>query len=333
VFRIRPLALGVGWLIAALLFSLGAAGLATGVGGYPGTNDRPELTSEGDRAIEPGLAAATDDLDVLAASVEALGTQARLGLAALVAANLDLLTTAIETGDRQVVEVRARADALRTKLLALPGISSNAADPLPPLAELRLGREMRDRFTVAYEALDATSDLPSSWARFTSGSLAAQGLTEVLLDHDASTGEAAKLGGSAKYAEALDQLDRSDAFLALARSARDKLANTIDVATLTEWIERNATYDAALRDLYEALRRSRGRVDDAVRAAFEAEQAARDRLPPDTRGLVIILAEVARGGLNQAAIGIEDARIRLEDAVAAAEAAAVPPSPSPDPTR
>lgn len=329
VERVRALALAAAWLAAALLFSLGAAGIVAGVGGYPGSASRPELTSNGDKAIAPGLAEATGDLEEIATTVDEVGEQARLGLAALVATDLDLLTAAIDAGTDRVADASAQASALRARLLALPGIAPDAADPLPPPAELRLGRDMRDRFALIYGALDATSELPADWARFASGSLVAQGLTEVLLDHDASTGEAAKLGGSGRYADALKRLDASDALIATARGARDKLANTVDVATLTEWVERNAAYDGALRDLYDALGRSKGKVNDEVRAAFAAEQAARDRLPPDTRGLVIILAEVARGGMNQAAISIEDARIQLEDALAAAEALAAEPSASP----
>jgi hypothetical protein len=279
--------------------------------------------------MAPGLAAATVDLEALSAAVDELGRQARLGLAALVAADLERLESAIEDGDRQVVDVRDRASALRARLLALPGVAPDAAAPMAPTTELVLGEATRTRFSMLYDALDATTDLPTSWARFTSSSLAAQGLTTVLLDHDASTGQAARLGSSAKYAEAIAQLDTSDAHIATAEAARDKLANTVDVATLTEWIDRNKAYDAALRALYDALARSNGRVNDEVRDAFEAEQAARDRLPPDTRGLVVILAEMARGGMNQAAIGIEDAAIRLRDAAVAAEAPLASPTPTP----
>ena len=44
----------------------------------------------------------------------------------------------------------------------------------------------------------------------------------------------------------------------------------------------------------------------ARRVAAEAE--ARAQLPPDTRGLVIIMAEIGRGGMNRAVIAIEEAR-------------------------
>ena len=72
--------------------------------------------------------------------------------------------------------------------------------------------------------------------------------------------------------------------------------------------------DAALRTLYQALVNSGGRINDEVRAAFAAEAEAFQRLPPDSRALVIILAEIGRGGLNQAVITIEQARGELDSA-------------------
>ena len=64
-------------------------------------------------------------------------------------------------------------------------------------------------------------------------------------------------------------------------------------------------------DLYGALRDSGGVIDDVVRAAFREEGLARADLPPDTKGLVVILADVGQGGLNQAVIAIDQARARL----------------------
>ena len=47
-----------------------------------------------------------------------------------------------------------------------------------------------------------------------------------------------------------------------------------------------------------------------------AERKAQDRLPPDTRGLVLIMAEIGRGGMNGAVIAIEQARGQLAEALA-----------------
>ena len=137
----------------------------------------------------------------------------------------------------------------------------------------------------------------------------------LLTAHDLVTAEAASLGQTGKYAEALDRLTESDRIIAEARTLRDALAASVDVTTLTTWLDLNAEYDAALRRLYVAVIASNGAVTPEVRAAFDAEAAARARLPADTKALVIILAEIGRGGLNQAVIGIEEARGKLDAAI------------------
>ena len=69
---------------------------------------------------------------------------------------------------------------------------------------------------------------------------------------------------------------------------------------------------------------SPARVTDAARSAAAREEAAKARLPKNTSALVVILDDIARGGLNQAVIAIEDARGRLLDALSAASALAAP---------
>ncbi len=65
-------------------------------------------------------------------------------------------------------------------------------------------------------------------------------------------------------------------------------------------------------------------MTDSVREAAERERAARAGLPPDARALVVILGDVARGGLNQAVIEIEDARGVLLEAIDRVGAVAEP---------
>lgn len=318
--RLRSLLLALGWLAAAVLLSLGAAGIVTGVGGPPGTVARAELTWPGDSAIRPGLVAAVDDLEDLTALVGEYSATARGALVALVATDRDLLASLVSEGESRSLEVADAAADLRADVLALPGVAADPSRPFASDAELRLGAAERTMVVDLMAALDLTRDLGTGWARFTAGSTAADALTTLLLDHDASTAVAAAAGSAGRYDEALAALDRSDAILAEARVLRDRLANTADVDTLDQWLDRNATYDAALRSLYAALIVSGGLVDDTVRDAFAAEQAARDQLPPDTRALTVILAEVARGGLNDVAIGIEEVRGRLEAATEALRA-------------
>ncbi len=40
---------------------------------------------------------------------------------------------------------------------------------------------------------------------------------------------------------------------------------------------------------------------------------AKDRLPPDTRSLVLIMSDIGQGGINAAAIQIEQAHTDLEE--------------------
>jgi hypothetical protein len=328
VRRLRGLVLAVLWLAAAGLFALGAAGLVAGVGGLPGTPAREELTSAGDRAIAPGLAAATTDLQALSDALAGLGDSARTALTAVVATDTSLLASSVDEGTVKLGGILDRTTALRRSLLGLPGVSADAVDPLTPASAISMSAATRARFSTILDALDVTAGLPVDWARFSGSALAAQRLTTLLLDHDVVTADAAAKGRVGDYEAALAGLDRSDQLVADARRLRNILANNVDVTTLDEWLDRNADYDVALRDLYSALQASGGRVTDEVRAAFDAEQAARERLPPDTRGLTIILAEIARGGMNEAAIGIEHARATLDTAIEAATAIEAGPSPS-----
>jgi hypothetical protein len=57
-------------------------------------------------------------------------------------------------------------------------------------------------------------------------------------------------------------------------------------------------------------------VTQEVRDAIVAEREARELLPADTNGLLVIVAEIGRGGANQAVIEIELTRAVLEAAVA-----------------
>jgi hypothetical protein len=179
---------------------------------------------------------------------------------------------------------------------------------------------------VALAALDATAGLQGAWIKLAAGATVADKLTTLLTDHDLIAGQAAASGRSAKYLAALRTLATAQAKLDQAKSLRDILANTIDVSTLSQWIDRNDEYDAALKHLYEATIAGKGRLTDEMRTAAIAERRAHMLLPANTSGLVIILAEIARGGLNQAVIGIEGARAQLQAAV---DDLTTPPSTAP----
>ncbi len=304
------------WILAAVLIALGSAGIAGGLEQLAAAGARPELTYGADRAIAPALDAATGDLRTLSDQVDALAGQGRGALTALVERDTPGLQAAIGAGEIQIVAIQAAARALRERLAALPGLDAAAA--------VRYGPTTLARYQTLVAALPAVDALDDDWARLAAGSVPAIELTANLAAHDEIAGKAVQLGATGKFASAIRTLARAQAELAAARTVRDQLASRVDTSTLTAWIDRNATYDAAVGDLWAAVLASPTRVTDAVRSAASRERTAKAQLPRDTSALVVILGDLARGGLNQAVIAIEEARGRLLDALAAAAAQAFP---------
>jgi hypothetical protein len=164
-------------------------------------------------------------------------------------------------------------------------------------------------------AVDATDGLDAAWARLSVSSAAAGRLSAQLAEHDRLVGQAARQGRDAKYAAAIKTLKSASKVIAESKTARDRLANTVDVSVLDEWLSRNAAYDKALSALYDALDSVGGRVTTKVKKAIAAEKAARAKLPPDARGLVIIMGDIAQGGLNGAVVAIEEAKAEVTAAL------------------
>jgi hypothetical protein len=306
----------VAWLVAAVVIALGSAGIAGGLDHLPTTGARPELTYGADRQIKPALDAASGDLQALSDQVDVLAGQGRDALTALVSSDTPGLQAAISAGEAQVGTVAATARAIRDRLAALPAVDAAAA--------ARFGPTTLARYATLVAALPAVDALGDDWTRLAAGSVPAVELTQHLAAHDRIAGEAARQGAAGKYATAIQTLAGAAAELAAARNVRDELATRIDTSTLDAWIDRNAAYDAAVGDLWAAVLASPTRVTPKVRAAAAREQAARAQLPQNTSALVVILGDVARAGLNQAVIAIEQARGRLLDALAAAAAQAGP---------
>jgi hypothetical protein len=301
----RTVLRALAWLVAVVVIALGGAGIVAAMDPPPTVNPRSESTIRGDAAVTVVLDAAAAELDLLAADVDALGVDARGALASLNGADLTEVQAAIDRGDGRIDGIRDRAIAIQRILDGTPIVGTDAA-----------GYELSDTVQARYERLvaaaGATGDLDAAWARLTVGSLAASRLAETLAAHDAAVLAAAELGRAARYEEAAASLDLADAAIADSRALRDRLVATVDVSTLDEWLDRNEAYDQALRGLYDALGNVGGRVTDAVRDAIEAERKAKDRLPPDARGLILIMGEIGRGGMDSAVVTIEQVRGRLD---------------------
>jgi hypothetical protein len=300
---VRRVAIVVGYLVLVSVFALGGAGIVAVWSHPPGTSARAELTWRGDETLKPALDGASASLGSIGADVDHLALLARGTLASLTAADGPALTNALTEGQAAAVTIRDAAAALRTTVQTLPGDD--------PAHALLYSDESRARRAAILAAIDVTEGLGRPWALLTSGALQASRLMDLLNRHDATVAAAAAQGRSTDYPGALSTLATATALLDSAMPIRDQLANAADVSTLDDWVQRNRRYDDALAGLYTALGEAKGKITDAVRAAYAEEGIARSQLPPDPRALTVIIAEIGRGGLNQAVIEIEQARSRI----------------------
>ena len=302
-----PILKGIAWLLVAVVIALGGAGVVAAMNHVPATEARPELTWAADQEAAAKLDEATAKLQTLTDSVASLGSFGRQALAAVVAGDIDRVNETIAAGTLQLGSITSARDDLDAVIEQVPGVGNGN--------ELLIAPEIQDRFDGLVSTPGFTLGLEDDWRLFTGRALDAANLNALLAKHDQETAAAAQQGLAEKYPQAVLLLDRSDATIRQLKGIRDRLAATTDVSTLDRWLERNENYDAALRKLYEALIDADGRVTRKVRRAFDAEQQARKRLPVDTRPLIVIMADVAQGGLNQAVISIEETRQSLADAL------------------
>ncbi len=297
----------VGWIAAALIVALGSAGLVQALDHRPGSPARAELTWSADQAVRVPLEQIVNDLDPIALDFDALGAQGRAALAALVASDPNALDNTLTLGRTLVQKINVEVGQVQQRVNELPGTGEGS--------EGRLSSDLRIRVANVQRALDATGGIADAWTTLASGSSVAMHLVTLLNDHDAAAGEAVKQGSQGHYQEAVQALDKADPDLTEAAKLRDQLANTADVSTLTQWLDRNAAIDAALRRLYTVLAITGGQVTQEARDAYDQVKQAQQQLPPDTRALVVIMSDIARAGLNQAVIKIEEGRGKLADAI------------------
>jgi hypothetical protein len=306
----RQAALAIAWLLAVAIIALGAAGIVAGMdtpradGG-----DRTGRSARGDATVDAALDGIEAELRALAGDIDALGGQGRVILASLTANDIETATAASARGTELVAAIDARAASIRDALDAVPLVGT-------PAAAYEISPASVDRHAAYRGALDTTTGIGGAWTGLTVGSLSASRMSQLLAAHDAAVAAAAEAGRDADYDAALARLDEADSAIAEAKTMRDRLAATVDVTTLDEWLDRSGDYDAALRRLYVAVERAGGRVTSAVRSAMREESRAKSRLPPDTRSLVLIMSDIGQGGMNDSAAAIQTAHDDLLEAIA-----------------
>ena len=301
---------GLAWAILLALLAISGAGLVDGAWHAPGSPARAELTWAGDAAIDARLDVATTELLRIADDVAQLASEAKAALEEVASSDPTRLTAALARGDEVAAALDSEAHDLREALSGLPGDGANAA--------IEFSNATLVRRAAILAAIDAAASLAASWSQVTARAGDAARLTALIAAHDSTVLDAAAQGRAREYTAAVETLDGALLTVADVKTLRARLIAGTEPTVLDEWVERNSAYDLALKKLYAALVTSKGKVTIAVQSARREEQEAFALLPPDRRTIIVIVAEVARGGLTQAVLAIEEASGRIDDALAEA---------------
>jgi hypothetical protein len=302
---------GVVWTIVFAVLAASGAGLVGVAWHVPGSPARAELTYPGDAALDTRLDAATQQLRLIAIDVDTLATEAKTALAEVASSDQTRLRDALARGGTAAARINVTTTNVREALAGLPGDGPNAV--------IEYSNATLVRRAAILAAIDAATSLAAQWRQVTARALDAAELTAVIAIHDTTVLDAAAKGRAAKYRDATGILDDALLTVEQVQQLRVKLIASTDRTVLDEWIDRNHAYDVALQALYAALVKSKGDpLTVEVQSAYREEQIAFERLPPDRRTIIVIVAEVARGGLTQAVLAIEEAHGRIDEALAEA---------------
>ena len=308
---LRRLVRGIAWMALLAVLAASGAGLVGETFHAPGSPARAELTWQGDTAIAARLDVAAAQLATIAADCTELATYAKTALTEVSSTDPSRLRTALEAGGLVAARIDDQTKALRTSLVGLPGDG--------PTAALDYSNPTLVRRAAILAAIDAAGGVASQWQAVTGRAVDAAGVTSLISQHDQTVLSAAQQGVAGKYAAAIPILDDALALIDQIRDLRVRLIAGAEDTVLDEWIERNTTYVQALKKLYAALVKSKGKPGTVeVQAANREVQLAQANLPPDRRTIIVIVSEVARGGLTQAVLAIEDAHGRIDDAIGGA---------------
>jgi hypothetical protein len=298
----------LGWTILAAILALGGAGLVGQLSHPPGGANRQELTYSADAALKVGLDESATKLSSIADLVDNLAADARTALEQVSAGDGSALQATLDRGKEAASRIDASVLDARDSLARLPGEGPAAA------AEFSNPSLVRRAALIA--ALDAANGLAGQWGSVTAKAGDAARLTILIRDHDSTVAGAASQGVATRYAEAITTLGQAKSDLDQISALRTAFVASTEVTVLDEWIQRHQRYDTALLGLYTALRKSNGQLNPEVNAAYREQSLALAQLPADNRAIIVIVAQVAQGGLDQAVVAIEDARARIDKALA-----------------
>jgi hypothetical protein len=307
VSRAGSMASGLAWTALAIVVALGAAGLDAMLLHPPGGPSRAELTYPGDAALRIRLDGATKTLKEIADNVDRMAAASKAALGAIASADANALQSNLERGNGAAVLISQATLDLRQSLAGLPGDG--------PDATIQFSNATLVRRAEILAAMDAALTLAEDWANVTGRSLDAARVTTALQQHDSQILDATNLGVVGDYQDAVAKIDTARITLDDVQSLRNQIVATGEVTVLDEWIAVHERYDNALEVLYKSIIRAKGRNTLTVQAAAREEKLARAQLPADNKAIVVIVAQIAQGGLNQAVLAINDAQGRIERAL------------------
>lgn len=299
---------GTAWAVLYAVLAASGAGIVHGTWHAPGSAARAELTWDGDAALAHRLDVAAAELRRISDDVGKLADDAKTALAEVASTDQTRLHAALDDGTAVAAAIASATLDLRNALAGLPGDGLNAS--------VEYSNATLVRRAAILAAVDAAASLASEWTQVNARSADAAHLTALIATHDDTVLAAAAKGVKAAYADASATLDGAVLTVAEIKALRVRLIAGTDRTVLDAWVERNGAYDLALKGLYLALVASNGEVTVAVQSARREERAAFDQLPPDRRTILVIVAEVARGGLTQGVLAIDEARGRIDAALA-----------------
>ena len=309
---------GLAWAVVLAVMAASAAGLVDLAWHAPGSPARAELTYPGDAALGVTLDAATVELELIAADMASLAQEAKNALGEVSSTDPTRLREALQRGAEAAASIDSATRDLRESLVGLPGDG--------PTAAIEYSNATLVRRAAILAAIDSAAGLTGRWQQVSGRAADAALLTELIGLHDIAVLDAASKGRASEFAEAVEVLDQALLEIEDIQLLRVRLIAGSEPTVLDEWIERNTNYDRALRRLYAALDRSGGEVTLAVQSARREERLAFEQLPPDRRTILVIVSEVARGGLTLAVLAIEEASAHVDEALAEASAAVPEPA-------
>jgi hypothetical protein len=308
---LRHIGRGAAWTVLLALLAASGAGLVGETFHPPGSPARAELTWAGDTAIDAQLDVAAAQLETISKDVNQLAEYAKTALTEVTSVDPTRLRTALQDGGAVATRIEQQTKALRTSLVGLPGDG--------PTAALEFSNPILVRRAAILAATDAAASVATQWQSVTGRAVDAAQVNSLISQHDQTVLAAAQQGVAGKYAAAIPILDDALATIQEIQDLRVRLIASTEDTVLDEWVQRNTAYVTALKKLYAALIKAKNNpLNVEVQAAKREVDIAFANLPPDRRTIIVIVSEVARGGLTQAVLAIEEAHGRIDDALGGA---------------